>query len=305
MGVRKTGRTAMLGRTGPPRVGAAVGGLPERRAGGPSGPARGREGIGRDRVSISGAATGRLSRAGGRAQTFEAKVRFGTARDGVGTGNSKGLERTLDRFVAAYKKLSPAERKALPRDPGFKISVTGHASNLGNATDYDNRALSLRRARNTADFAIKYLKRRGVEVDRKQVSTAAMGTPGSRKKIQNNDQEDRAATLEIVMPVQQREPRKSAPKPQKKPAPPRFVAPPARYTPGPQQPPAPAPAPVILPPADPEPHQEQEEEPAPLPEIPMGGWQPPQSDNGYRPPAEVSLGLGPGYVRPGNWFIDR
>ncbi|MBM3271181.1 MAG: hypothetical protein FJZ01_26410 [Candidatus Sericytochromatia bacterium] len=53
--------------------------------------------------------------------------------------------------------------------------------------------------------------------------------------------------------------------------------------------------------------KKEEPKPAPLPEIPSGGWKSPESDGSYVPPQDPyqSGNVGPGYVRPSNWQIDK
>ncbi len=261
-----------------------------------------------DTLSISRTATARLAEKPG-PQTFEGKALFGTAKDTVDKNSTAGLDKTLDQFAAEFQKLTPEQQKAMLDDPGFKITVEGHASNLGNASKYDNSGLSGRRATNTAKYVVDYLKKKGIDVGASHVQAEAKGTPAGSKKVDNNDQEDRSANIKIQMPAPKEEPPKPAPTPEKPAAP----APPP-----PPAPPAPPPAaggpisPVVLP-AGPGENEEdkarkkQESKPAAPEPIPMGTWSSPKTDGSYVPPKDPyqSGTIGPGYVRPSNYGIDK
>jgi outer membrane protein OmpA-like peptidoglycan-associated protein len=235
------------------------------------------------------------------AKTYKGHVDFVTAKDNVTP--QKALDDTLDRFASDIKKLSPAEQKRLLSDPGFRIDVTGHASNLGNATKYDNNGLSKRRADHTADYVKDYLARKGVDVPGSAIHAKGEGTPGTPPKpIQNNDQNDRRAEVVIKVPeIDARKPEtkkpeapenSGGPKPPKAPEPPQAPAPTT-------QPPAPAPvaqppapAPVAQPPA-PAPAVQ----PPGLPPAPATSAQPPA-----RPPAPQPAGNEP--AAPGPSLLD-
>lgn len=261
-----------------------------------------------DTLQISRAATARLAERPG-PQTFEGKVLFGTGKDNVDKNSAAGLNKTLDEFVAAFKKLSPEQQKAMLSDPGFKIVVEGHASNLGNATKYDNNGLSSRRASNTAKYVQEYLKSKGIDIPAARIQAEGKGTPGSRKKIDNNDQEDRSANIKIHMPAPKEEAQKPAPQPEKPPQP----APPPPPAPVAPPPVAGGPVgPVILPATvsgdgEDKPKEKEEDKPKAPEPIPIGGWSSPKSDGNYVAPQDPyqSGTVGPGYVRPANWNIDK
>lgn len=261
-----------------------------------------------DSLTISRAATAQLADKPG-PQNFEGKVLFGTAKDNVDKNSAAGLNKTLDNFAEAFKKLSPEQQKAMLEDPNFKITVEGHASNLGNASKYDNSGLSGRRATNTAKYVAEYLKGKGIDVPAARIQAEAKGTPAGSKKIDNNDQEDRSANIKIQMPAPKDEAPKPAPTPEKPPEP----APPPPPAPVAPPPAAGGPAkPVVLPSGTGENEEDkarkkQEDKPAAPDPIPTGGWAAPKSDGTYVAPQDPyqSGKIGAGYVRPANWNIDK
>lgn len=290
--------TTPLGTTAPLR------GLPQTTTSAPAP----RPQAGGDSLQISRAATAQLADKPG-PQNFEGKVLFGTAKDNVDKNSAAGLNKTLDDFAAAFKKLTPAQQKAMLEDPNFKIVVEGHASNLGNASKFDNSGLSARRANNTAKYVQEYLKGKGIDVPSARIQAEAKGTPGAPKKIDNNDQEDRSANIKIKMPAPKEEAPKPAPAPEKPPQP----APPPPPAPVAPPPVAGGPVrPVILPSTasgdEEDKRREKEEDKPKAPEpIPTSGWSSPKSDGNYVAPKDPyqSGTVGPGYVRPANYNIDK
>lgn len=186
-------------------------------------------------------------------KTYKGHVDFVTAKDNV--TSQKSLDGTLDRFAADFRAMPPAQRKAILADPNFRIEVEGHASNLGNATSYDNQGLSNRRADHTADYVRKYLAKEGIDVPKSVIHEGGDGTPGTPPKpIENNDQHDRRATVKITVPeVEAQKP--TAPKPEvRKPEAPKPERPkPEALKPEPQAPAPQPPGAASGPPADPQP----------------------------------------------------
>ncbi|MBM3258548.1 MAG: hypothetical protein FJY99_02230 [Candidatus Sericytochromatia bacterium] len=116
-------------------------------------------------------------------------------------GGTQDLDKMLNQFAADFKKMSPDQQKALLGNPGFRIDVTGYASNAGTKTQYDNQGLSARRATETAAHVKSYLAKQGIDVPSNAIKSKGGGTPSNPgKALENNDQSDRSAKVEISMP---------------------------------------------------------------------------------------------------------
>ncbi|MEB3238244.1 MAG: hypothetical protein VKO64_11555 [Candidatus Sericytochromatia bacterium] len=116
-------------------------------------------------------------------------------------GGTQDLDKMLNQFSADFKMMSPEQQKTLLADPGFRIDVTGYASNAGTKSSYDNQGLSARRATETAAHVKAFLAKQGIDVPASAIKSKGAGTPSNPgKPLDNNDQTDRSAKVEIFMP---------------------------------------------------------------------------------------------------------
>lgn len=286
---------------------------------------------GTDSLRVSRAATANLAHPGGFPKTYSGAALYAT---GASSGaEDSQINKALDGFISDFKKLSPAEQKQLLDNPKFSITVTGVASNLGMASGFNNHALSVSRAHNTAAYVEKYLSEHGVHVPSGKIHTKGDGNPGNPPKpVGNNDQADRAAKLEIdapaVTPEAPKHPTSTstahhpaphhpvpkpaphrAPKPAPKPAPPvkpasssaSTASTPAALTSIPSQP-------VILPtsvvdpvkPVSSSSSTSGSSAPFTLPTDASGGWTPPTTDGSWQAPTPFTgPSIGPGFSVPG------
>jgi outer membrane protein OmpA-like peptidoglycan-associated protein len=136
----------------------------------------------------------------GNRPAYSGQALFQTAKSDP-RGGTKDLDKMLNQFAADFKKMSPDQQKALLGNPGFRIDVTGYASNSGTKSQYDNQGLSARRASEAAAHVKSYLAKQGVDVPSSAIKSKGAGTPSNPgKPLDNNDQSDRSAKVEIFMP---------------------------------------------------------------------------------------------------------
>ncbi len=133
-------------------------------------------------------------------RTFNGTVLFATGSSTVGNANTHSLNGVLDSFIGELNRLTPQQRSSLLSNSAFRITVVGHASNLGNAAS--NQRLSDNRGRQTQQHVQRYLSQHGVQVPASRFSRSGAGTTqSSGLDARNNDQRFRSATVTIEAPI--------------------------------------------------------------------------------------------------------